>query len=242
MVDTGASMTLLSHNDALALGLEYDELSEMNAATYAMGGRLPLHEIQDVRLALATEDGLVYRIRLKRLAVMPPIAHMVPSLLGMDVLRRFVIDFSHSKLYSTLKLFPKLIPSAKRRCFLSHNKADKAFVRRLATDLRKKKIEVWFDEWKIKPGDSISVSIEDALSKFHNFVLVMTPNSMKSRWVTRELSIALYRHHSSKGRQMKIIPLLRMNCRIPLWLRDIKYIDFRRQYRVAFRQLADALS
>jgi molybdate-binding protein len=39
--------------------------------------------------------------------------------------------------------------------FLSHNQADKPRVRRLAERLRTAGLRVWFDEWVLKPGDSI---------------------------------------------------------------------------------------
>jgi hypothetical protein len=39
--------------------------------------------------------------------------------------------------------------------FLSHRSKDKAVVRPLAERLRGDGLRVWFDEWEIKPGDSI---------------------------------------------------------------------------------------
>jgi hypothetical protein len=44
--------------------------------------------------------------------------------------------------------------------FLSHNKADKPRVLRLAERLRAAGLRVWFDEWLIKPGDDIYLAIE----------------------------------------------------------------------------------
>ena len=39
--------------------------------------------------------------------------------------------------------------------FLSHSAKDKAVVRPLAERLRADGVKVWFDEWVLKPGDSI---------------------------------------------------------------------------------------
>ena len=39
--------------------------------------------------------------------------------------------------------------------FLSHSAQDKAVVRPLAERLRADGVQVWFDEWVLKPGDSI---------------------------------------------------------------------------------------
>ena len=47
--------------------------------------------------------------------------------------------------------------------FLSHSAKDKAVVRSLAERLRQDGLEMWFDEWVLKPGDSIPAKIEDGL-------------------------------------------------------------------------------
>ena len=39
--------------------------------------------------------------------------------------------------------------------FLSHSAQDQAVVRPLAERLRADGVKVWFDEWVLKPGDSI---------------------------------------------------------------------------------------
>src|SRR4051812_36790688 len=49
--------------------------------------------------------------------------------------------------------------------FLSHSAKDKAVVRPLAERLRKDGVKVWFDEWVLKPGDSIPVKIEEGLER-----------------------------------------------------------------------------
>ena len=44
--------------------------------------------------------------------------------------------------------------------FLSHSAKDKAVVRSLAERLRKDGLKVWFDEWVLKPGESIPPKID----------------------------------------------------------------------------------
>ena len=50
--------------------------------------------------------------------------------------------------------------------FLSHSAKDKAVVRPLAERLRQDGLKVWFDEWALKPGDSIPAKIEAGPLKF----------------------------------------------------------------------------
>ena len=45
--------------------------------------------------------------------------------------------------------------------FLSHSAKDKAVVRDVAVRLRTDGLTVWFDEWVLKPGDSIPAKIEE---------------------------------------------------------------------------------
>jgi len=49
--------------------------------------------------------------------------------------------------------------------FLSHSAKDKAVVRALAERLRADGPKVWFDEWVLKPGDSIPAKIEEGLER-----------------------------------------------------------------------------
>ncbi len=55
--------------------------------------------------------------------------------------------------------------------FLSHSAKDKAVVRPLAERLRAGGVKVWFDEWVLKPGDSIeknqskTAKIEEGLER-----------------------------------------------------------------------------
>ncbi len=47
--------------------------------------------------------------------------------------------------------------------FLSHSSKDKAVVCPLAERLRADGLKVWFDEWLLKPGDSIPATNRNAL-------------------------------------------------------------------------------
>lgn len=70
--------------------------------------------------------------------------------------------------------------------FLSHSAKDKAVVRALAERLRADGLRVWFDEWEIKPGDSIPAKIEEGLDHSRVFVLCMSANASGSDWAHLE--------------------------------------------------------
>ena len=76
--------------------------------------------------------------------------------------------------------------------FLSHSSKDKAVVRPLAERLRADGLKVWpcppkpgeggFDEWVLRPGDSIPAKIEDGLEQSRVLVLCMSANAFGSDW------------------------------------------------------------
>jgi len=75
--------------------------------------------------------------------------------------------------------------------FISHSAMDKVVVREVAERLRADGLKVWFDEWEIRPGDSIPAKIEEGLE--HSRVLAcpaiarrrmlcMSANAFGSDW------------------------------------------------------------
>lgn len=109
--------------------------------------------------------------------------------------------------------------------FLSHTNVDKPFVRELKERLEAHGVkDIWLDEAEILIGDSLTKKIEEGLRKTKYIGVVLSPNSIKSTWVERELEIALSREMSSG--EVVILPLLYENCELPLFLRGKLYADF----------------
>ena len=89
--------------------------------------------------------------------------------------------------------------------FLSHAAADKSVVRELAERLRKDGLKVWFDEWIIKPGDSIPAKIEDGLEQSRLLVLCLSANAVGRDWPLLESGTFRFRDPLNKER--RFIPL-----------------------------------
>ena len=68
--------------------------------------------------------------------------------------------------------------------FLCHSSKDKPAVRELAERLRGDGLRVWFDEWAIKPGDSILLKIEQGLVESRVLVLAMSEHAFAWEWIT----------------------------------------------------------
>lgn len=114
------------------------------------------------------------------------------------------------------------------RVFLSHSAEDRAFVERLAADLSQLDIGVWLDKWEIRVGDSIVEKVSTALRENDFLAVVLSPSSVRSRWVRRELNVALMAQLSRQS--IMVLPLLLRRCRIPEIIADIKYADFTGEY------------
>jgi hypothetical protein len=120
--------------------------------------------------------------------------------------------------------------------FLCHSSADKKFVEKLALDLSELDVRVWFDTWELKAGDSIHGCIEVALSTSAFVGIVISPDSMKSRWCKEELNAALAREIQTGSKV--VLPLLYRSVALPAFLADRLYLDFRRRRLPALAELA----
>jgi hypothetical protein len=113
--------------------------------------------------------------------------------------------------------------------FISHNSADKVFARRLASDLSAAGARVWIDEAEIKVGDSLIERIRKGIDTMDYIAVVLTPTSVSSEWVRKELDIAMNREIEEK--RVTVLPLLVHDCELPSFLKGKKYADFRQEHR-----------
>lgn len=111
------------------------------------------------------------------------------------------------------------------KVFISHSTADKPFVRKLDSALVSNGIDVFLDEREIKVGDSIPESIYSALENTTHLIYVISVNSIRSKWVSEELSIAKMQEKSGAG--IKVLPCLIDNAELPISVKHIKYCNFK---------------
>jgi len=125
--------------------------------------------------------------------------------------------------------------------FLSHNQRDKDFVRRLGVDLQRLGASVWLDEREIEIGDSIVTAVQTAIASADYVAVVLSPHSVQSRWVQREMEAAFAEEINSG--LVKILPLLRADCDIPPFLQARLYADFRAEqdYAAGLNKIATRL-
>nr|WP_320190104.1 toll/interleukin-1 receptor domain-containing protein [uncultured Desulfobacter sp.] len=127
-----------------------------------------------------------------------------------------------------------------KKLFISHSHKDRDFAERLARALMKQGQDVWFDKWEIQPGDSIVSKIfEEGLSNASAFAIVLSKESVRSKWVREELNIATIRRIEDLTR---VIPLLKEDVEIPSALRSLHWVDMRAEFDRGVRDIVNALS
>lgn len=109
--------------------------------------------------------------------------------------------------------------------FLSHSSKDKEFARKLAAALERASITVWLDEIEIRVGDSLFDEISGGLTRAKHVGVILSPDSVSSEWVKREVNAALIEEISE--RRTRVLPILYRDCDVPLFLREKLYADFR---------------
>lgn len=109
--------------------------------------------------------------------------------------------------------------------FLSHTSEDKPFARKLKETLVERGVEnVWLDEAEIMVGDSLIKKIEEGINKTTYFGIILSPRSIKSPWVERELDMAMNSEIYLKS--VKVLPMLYEKCELPGFLKGKLYADF----------------
>lgn len=125
------------------------------------------------------------------------------------------------------------------KVFLSHSSSDKEFVKSLAVDLKYYGFDVWLDEWNIFAGESISSKIADGISKSRFVILILSKESVDSRWVESEWESKYW--DEIQLNEIMVIPIIKEKCEIPQLLKSKKYIDFTIDYSQALEDLKESL-
>lgn len=111
--------------------------------------------------------------------------------------------------------------------FVSHNSADKEVARRLGAHLRLVGVNVWFDEWEVRAGDSLIGKVDEALASVDTVVLIWSENARRSEWVRAEFETAIARAIDDDS--CRIIPMRLDDTPLPSLLRRLKWIELRNE-------------
>lgn len=123
--------------------------------------------------------------------------------------------------------------------FISYSHDDSGFADRLVLDLRDSEVPATYDKWLMRVGDSIIEKIAQTVANAGGVIVLLSPNSVESKWVKKELSFAMTGEIEKRG--VKVLPAMIADCDVPAMLSDKLYADFRRSYYSGLRELLEAL-
>jgi len=122
-----------------------------------------------------------------------------------------------------------------RAAFFSYHGEDSDFALRLANDLKAAGASVWIDRLDISPGQRWDRAVEAALTNCQRMVVILSPAAVNSTNVREEVSLAL-------EEQKTVVPLIYRDCTVPIRLRRLQYVDFRKDYDRGVKELVKILA
>ncbi len=107
----------------------------------------------------------------------------------------------------------------KPRVFISYAHADRRAAQQLAEGLRAESLEVWIDTEAVEPGENWQRQVADALDRSDAMVVLLTPHSVESESVRRDVDYAL----TSKQFEQRLIPVV-IGTERARWLDDVPWV------------------
>jgi tetratricopeptide (TPR) repeat protein len=91
--------------------------------------------------------------------------------------------------------------------FISHSSRDDDFVRDLRAALADHGLQVWIDSRELSGGDPLWAEIQKAIDDAAGYAVLVSPNSLQSKWVGKELRYALKVSDERGKDKFPVIPL-----------------------------------
>jgi len=94
---------------------------------------------------------------------------------------------------------------------------------------------VWMDRLDISPGQRWDRAVEAALTNCQRMVVILSPAAVNSTNVREEVSFAL-------AEQKTVVPVIYRDCTVPIRLRRLQCVDFRKHYDRGVKELVKTLA
>jgi hypothetical protein len=113
--------------------------------------------------------------------------------------------------------------------FLSYARADAAIALKFANDLIAASVQVWVDQYDIRPSQHWDRAVEVAVRSCEGMIVILSPRSAASPNVADEVSVAI-------DMKKELIPILIEPCVLPLRMTRMQFIDAAQDYEGALRR------
>jgi hypothetical protein len=124
------------------------------------------------------------------------------------------------------------------KVYLSYARPDRDLARKMVDGLRESGHEIWFDELELTPGTGWGREIDKALKASRAMIVLVSPKSMKSKEVRREIEHAL----PSQNFAYRVLPVyLKPTDDVPWFLRTQKGVRVGTDPAKAIKRVKTAL-
>ncbi len=127
----------------------------------------------------------------------------------------------------------------KPKVFISYAGEDRELAKRITDRLLESNIQVRFDEYELKIGDSLIDKIQDALTTSDYILILISSNSINSKWIIEEINSKKIKEF--KTRDIMTIPILIEDCEIPSPLNSFSIVDLSKDFELGLKNLIDKL-
>src|SRR6185295_2985849 len=93
------------------------------------------------------------------------------------------------------------------KLFISHSSKDDAFVRDLREALADSGQDAWIDSRELRGGDPLWSEIQKAIDEASAYAVVVSPDSLQTKWVSKEWRHAIKVRKQRGKDQFPVIPL-----------------------------------
>lgn len=124
-----------------------------------------------------------------------------------------------------------LAASGPAQVFLSYSFQDKDWAERIRLELEAKGIKTFSPARDIHMGDNLAERITEGIVQSQAFIVLLSPESVRSEAIIRELRIAL------SLRRGRIFPILLKDCEVPEIIKHLKYSEVREDLSSAIEEL-----
>jgi hypothetical protein len=122
--------------------------------------------------------------------------------------------------------------------FLSYDRSDQTFAKAVSSQLERRGFSVWSPGEEVLPGDNIWLRAGEALKKSRAMVVLVSPDSMRSENVRREIEYDL----GDPNYEGRLFPVrVRPTGDIPWILRKLRTFDSDQTAAKISKSIADAL-
>lgn len=113
----------------------------------------------------------------------------------------------------------------KKKLFISYSHEDRKRVKQFALQLSMRGFDLWMDEKSISSGTNYTTAILNGIHEAEIYLVFLSENSIKSRWVEAEIDFAL--KEKIERKKLIIVPVRLDDAEVPVPLSNIDYVDAR---------------